>query len=210
MGNDAEHPAEWAQFVRGLRTRFRTKDFATGLALVNEFGAAAEAADHHPDITLTYGHVDVLLFSHDVGDVTERDHRLAAEFSRLALARSVSAEPAALSVLEWGLDTSDAAQIAPFWAAVLNMKVTDDRYGDSEIVASASEATIWFQKSDPHEPPRQRFHLDVWVEPREARTRIDAAVAAGGRLVSDEHAPSFWVLADAQGNHACVCTAEGR
>lgn len=31
--------------------------------------------------------------------------------------------------------------------------------------------------------------------------------AAGGRLLTDEHAPSFWVLADGEGNEACVCTA---
>jgi 4a-hydroxytetrahydrobiopterin dehydratase len=43
-----------------------------------------------------------------------------------------------------------------------------------------------------------------------ARKRIDAALAAGGTLVSEEHAPSFWVLADAQGNKACVTTGEGR
>ena len=33
-----------------------------------------------------------------------------------------------------------------------------------------------------------------------------AVVAAGGRLVTDEYAPSWWVLADADGNLACVCT----
>ena len=40
----------------------------------------------------------------------------------------------------------------------------------------------------------------------EARPRIQAALAAGGVLVSDGAAPSFWVLADAEGNEACVCT----
>ena len=35
---------------------------------------------------------------------------------------------------------------------------------------------------------------------------VEAAVAAGGRLVTDDFAPSWWVLADADGNEACVCT----
>ena len=35
-------------------------------------------------------------------------------------------------------------------------------------------------------------------------------VAAGGRLVTDEFAPSWWVLADADGNEACVCTWQAR
>ena len=41
-----------------------------------------------------------------------------------------------------------------------------------------------------------------------AEERVAAALAAGGTLVDDEAAPSFWVLADADGNRACVCTAQ--
>jgi 4a-hydroxytetrahydrobiopterin dehydratase len=33
-----------------------------------------------------------------------------------------------------------------------------------------------------------------------------AALGAGGRLVDDSFARSFWVLTDAEGNEACVCT----
>lgn len=40
-----------------------------------------------------------------------------------------------------------------------------------------------------------------------AEARIAAAIAAGGRLVTDEYAPSFWVLADTEGNEACISTA---
>ena len=35
-------------------------------------------------------------------------------------------------------------------------------------------------------------------------------VFAGGRLVSDKHAPSWWTLADAEGNEADVATWVGR
>ena len=48
------------------------------------------------------------------------------------------------------------------------------------------------------------------VPPEVAQERVAAAVAAGGSLVTDEYAPAFWVLADAHGNKACVCTSEGR
>jgi 4a-hydroxytetrahydrobiopterin dehydratase len=44
------------------------------------------------------------------------------------------------------------------------------------------------------------------VHPAQVQPRIDAAVAAGGTLVSDKEAPSFWVLADPQGNQVCLCT----
>ena len=63
---------------------------------------------------------------------------------------------------------------------------------------------------DAHEPARQRFHADLWVPHDVAEERIAAAVAAGGRVVDDEQAPSFVVLADPEGNKACVCTCLDR
>jgi len=44
----------------------------------------------------------------------------------------------------------------------------------------------------------------------QAEARIAAALAAGGHLVSDEHAPAWWTLADTEGNEADVATAMGR
>ena len=97
----------------------------------------------------------------------------------------------------------------PFWAAVLGLQTTDG--DDRELVdGSGRLPTLWFQETDPHEPPRQRFHLDIRVPPEVAAGRIQAAIDAGGTLVTDEHAPRFWVLADAQGNKACVTTWQGR
>jgi len=59
-------------------------------------------------------------------------------------------------------------------------------------------------------PQRNRIHFDVSVPHDEARHRIQAALAAGGTLLSDARAPAFWVLADAEGNEACVTTWQGR
>ncbi|WP_194793346.1 VOC family protein [Raineyella fluvialis] len=59
-------------------------------------------------------------------------------------------------------------------------------------------------------PGRNRVRVDVWVSHDEAERRIEHARAAGGRLVSEAHAPAFWVLADAEGNIACLCTWQGR
>jgi 4a-hydroxytetrahydrobiopterin dehydratase len=59
-------------------------------------------------------------------------------------------------------------------------------------------------------PQRNRIHLDISVPHDEARRRIENALAAGGVLVSDTEAPAFWVLADAEGNEACITTWQGR
>jgi 4a-hydroxytetrahydrobiopterin dehydratase len=63
---------------------------------------------------------------------------------------------------------------------------------------------------DAPRPQRNRIHLDVSVPHDEAETRIGAALAAGGRLINDTEAPAFWVLADAEGNEACITTWQGR
>ena len=52
--------------------------------------------------------------------------------------------------------------------------------------------------------------MDIRVPPEVAETRIKAALDAGGTLVSDDRAPTFWVLADPQGNKCCVTTWQGR
>lgn len=68
---------------------------------------------------------------------------------------------------------------------------------------------MWFQPSGSEEP-RQRWHFDLWVPPEVVEDRIAATIAAGGLLVSDEGAPAFWVLADADDNRVCLCTWQGR
>ena len=53
---------------------------------------------------------------------------------------------------------------------------------------------------------RNRVHFDITVAHDEAEARVRAALAAGGTLVNDSFARTFWVLADAEGNEVCVCT----
>jgi 4a-hydroxytetrahydrobiopterin dehydratase len=62
---------------------------------------------------------------------------------------------------------------------------------------------LWFQDTEEHETPRQRFHLDVQVPYDVAEHRIAAAVAAGAVVVDDSRAPWTTVLADQDGNRAC-------
>jgi 4a-hydroxytetrahydrobiopterin dehydratase len=69
---------------------------------------------------------------------------------------------------------------------------------------------FWFQQMDAPRPQRNRIHVDVTVPHDEAEARVAAALAAGGRLVSDARARAFWVLADPEGNEACVCTWQDR
>jgi 4a-hydroxytetrahydrobiopterin dehydratase len=199
---------DWRWLVNRLHARFATGDFATGVSLVNRIAEAAEAMNHHPDLDLRYPHLIIRLVSHDVGGVTDRDLRLARRISEIAAELGVAAAPDTTQLLELALDSADADAIRPFWAAVLGLEVHE---ASGEVYdPDGRVTTLWFQPTEPHAEPRQRFHLDIVVPPEVAAGRIEAALAAGGTLVSDAAAPAYTILADAEGNKVCVCTSEGR
>jgi 4a-hydroxytetrahydrobiopterin dehydratase len=196
---------DWRKLAQALHARFLTGDFVTGLKFVAAVTEAAERANHHPDVALTYPHVDLKLVSHDVGQVTRRDIDLARRISEIARELGIGAKPSVVAEVELALDTADVAAVGPFWAALLTGE-PDSLHGDDVIDKGGRVPLLWLQHTDPHEVPRQRFHIDLWVPDDVARERIAAAMAAGGRVVDDTRAPSFVVLADPEGNKACVCT----
>jgi len=201
--------SDWANLLGGLQTRIRTGDFVTGLQVLNAIGAAAEEMNHHPDLDLRYSRIDVRLSSHDAGGITDRDVRLAHKIEDIAAAAGVELDRSGQSRVELGLDSPDGGRIAPFWAAVLDARHTRGEGWEDVGDPNGVLPLVWFQPSGDEEP-RQRWHPDVWVEVDQVQPRIDAAVAAGGRLVSDDRAPRFWVLADAEDNRVCLCTWQGR
>ena len=201
--------ADWRWLLGILHARFDTGSFVKGLELANRIGEVAEEANHHPDLDLSYPTLYVRLVSHDVGGVTSRDLDLARRISEIAADLGVAASPSRTTALEIALDVPAPEDVGDFWAAVLGYEVRGD--GQEVLDPDGRRTTLWFQQSDEAAGAApQRFHYDVVVPIEAAQERIDAALAAGGTLVSDERAPAFWVLADRHGNKACVCTPEGR
>jgi 4a-hydroxytetrahydrobiopterin dehydratase len=150
------------------------------------------------------------------GWVTERDvelaQRITAVAAELRLDTVSTGAGRSVQVLEIGIDALDAAAIRPFWRAVLGYVDEPGRSGpwDGLIDPQGQGPAVWFQRMDVPRPQRNRIHLDVSVPHDEAEPRIQAALAAGGTLLRDAEAPAFWVLADAEGNEACVTTWQGR
>ena len=205
----AEGLADWRFFLMKLHARFKTGSFTRGLELITRITEAAEAADHHPDVVLTYPQVDVDLTSHDVHGVTSRDVDLARRISEIAAELGVEAAPRDVSTLELALDVPDAAAVKPFWRAVLGYQ--DNQDWPEIMDPGGRNNTLWFQEApDASGEVQQRFHLDIVVPRDVAEERVAAAVAAGGTLVGEDAVPAYWVLADAHGNKVCVCTADGR
>ncbi|HQY32847.1 VOC family protein [Actinotalea sp.] len=217
-------PRHWRVVLGRLHATFATGTFERGAALVARVAELADRHGHHPDVDLRYTLVHVAVVSHDAGGLTERDVALAAGISEIADALGVDAvrtdagrtdagRAVAGQALEIAVDALDIAAVQPFWRAVLGYVDERPEAPDASpalVDPAGIGPAVWFQQMDAPRPQRNRVHLDVSVPHDVAVARVEAALAAGGRLVSDRRAPAFWVLADAEGNEACVCTWQGR
>jgi 4a-hydroxytetrahydrobiopterin dehydratase len=198
---------DWRVLFEGACAYFGTRSFAAGVALVDAICKLADAANHHPDVDLRYAGVTVRLITHSVGGLSERDVQLAQQISAAASELGVPADPAAVQTVQIAIDAHVGPDVMPFWRAVLGYR----EMGDEDLVdPHARGPSIWFQEMDAPRPQRNRIHIDVSVPHDQAEARVAAAIAAGGHLVSDEHAPDWWTLADAEGNEVDVATLIGR
>lgn len=207
---DARH---WRVLLGRLHATFATGTFEAGMTFARRVADAAELADHHPDVDLRYPSVHIALVSHDANGLTERDVALAAAISAIADELGVEGTPGAPQDLEIAVDALDIPAVVPFWRAVLGYEDEPPPAPDASPALrdpAGRAPAVWFQQMDAPRPQRNRIHIDVTVPHDVAEARVRAAIAAGGRLVSDARAPAFWVLADPEGNEACVCTWQGR
>jgi 4a-hydroxytetrahydrobiopterin dehydratase len=204
---ESDGVGDWRVLFDGAQAYFRTGSFAAGVALVDQIGRLADEANHHPDVDLRYRGVTVRLVSHDVQGLSERDVDLARRISTAAREQGVAADTAAVQCVQIAIDALVAPEVMPFWRAVLGYRPL----GDEDLVDPRGRGpAIWFQEMETARGERNRIHVDVSVPHDEAESRVAAAVEAGGRIVSDRHAPSWWTLADAEGNEVDVATWVGR
>jgi 4a-hydroxytetrahydrobiopterin dehydratase len=236
--SDAITGLGWRLVLGELRTEVQTGSLPLA-ADVAARAATVPGADGHLRLDVRADRVIASLQTAAEGWVTERDVELARKIStvveELRLATDSGGEAGSgseagedgeadvgsetgggvgrsVQVIEIGIDALDAAAIRPFWRAVLGY---GDEPGRSEpwdglIDPLGQGPAVWFQRMGAPRPQRNRIHLDVSVPHDEAEPRIRAALAAGGTLINDTEAPAFWVLADAEGNEACVTTWQGR
>jgi 4a-hydroxytetrahydrobiopterin dehydratase len=76
-----------------IRRVYKTDGWPTTLMLVNAIGYCAEAAYHHPDLSVTWGRIVVKLSTHSANGITDKDFALARKFEEVALWRPAAGEP---------------------------------------------------------------------------------------------------------------------
>ncbi|MEV4494449.1 VOC family protein [Micromonospora arborensis] len=196
----ADGVEDWRSLYHLVSTYFPTGSLTKGIALVDEIGRLTdEAQQQYLAVDLRGTGVTVSL--------SRRDVSLARRISAAAKELGIPADPRAVQLINVTLDALAGADVLPFWRALLGYgQIGDDYLFDP----SRRGPGFGLQPMDEARPQRNRMHLDVAVPHDQAEARIAAALAAGGHLVSDADAPRWWVLADAEGNEACVATWLGR
>jgi 4a-hydroxytetrahydrobiopterin dehydratase len=214
--SDVLDPLGWRLILGVGVTHVRVPTLAAAVDAA-AVATAAGGVDGHLTADLRADRLVLRVHTAAAGSVTEPDLGLATRITESLATSGWHIEPGfggvAPQSFEIAVDALDIALIRPFWQAVTGYV---DEPGPPDLPDGGlldplrRGPTIWFQQMDAPRPQRNRIHLDVDVPAELARSRVDAALAAGGTLVSDAAAPAFWVLADAEGNEVCVCTWQGR
>ena len=201
----ADGVAEWRVLFWGAKTLYETGDFATGARLVAAIAEVVDELDHAPLIDFRPDTVTVTVITVGVG-LSDADLELARRISRIAADMGLVANPAAVQHVQLAFDAADRPAVMDFWRAALGyVPVSETDMVEPNLVGPS----IWFQDKE-HVAPRNRIHVDVSVPHDQAQARVDAILAAGGRMLGDKYAPAWWSLVDPEGNVVDVATWQGR
>jgi 4a-hydroxytetrahydrobiopterin dehydratase len=204
---------DWRVVGDGACAYFRTGSFAAGARLVQAISALPGVDDHPPDIDLRPDGVTVRLLTvaNDYYGMSQRDVDLARRISAAARGLGLAADPSAVQSVLVIPGAASTAEIMPFWRAVLGYEPRPDS-PDEDLVDPRNRAPgLWFEQMAELRPGGGgAIHIAVWVPYEQAQARIAAALAAGGRMVRDTFAPSWWTLADAAGNEIDIATVMHR
>jgi 4a-hydroxytetrahydrobiopterin dehydratase len=153
----------------------------------------------------------MITYTEDYFGPTRRDVELARQISAAARGLGLSSDPSKVQSLLIVPGAPAIAEVTPFWRAALGYEPRRDSPAEDLVDPRDRGPAFWFEQMDEPRPGGGgAIHVAVWIAAEQAEARIAAALAAGGRLVRDEFAPSWWTLADAAGNECDISTAMGR
>lgn len=78
------YPEGWNEVHGALQRGYRFKDFREAMAFANRLAEAAEDANHHPDITISWNAVTVRWWTHVKQAITQKDVEMARKTDELA------------------------------------------------------------------------------------------------------------------------------
>jgi 4a-hydroxytetrahydrobiopterin dehydratase len=197
----AEGVDDWVVLHGGATAVFRVASLSEAARLAEAVAKAPGIAGAGVLLTLADARVTVQL-SRDIWNLERCNVQLARAVSAVAREHGAVPDRAAVQEVQVAIAAKRDAVDIGFWRAVLGYTPMAD---DNAVDPLGHGSTVWMQELDQAKPLRHAMHIDVSVAREQAKARLEAAVAAGGRIVDESHAPSTWTLADRAGNRVCIC-----
>ncbi len=197
MFHDAGGVDDWRVLYWGAYAHYRVGSFAEGARFVAAIADLAEELGHDPDVDLRPEGVTIRTFTRGDGTLSERDIDFARRASMVAQGLGLKPDPSRVQAVGIAVAQDAEADVRPFWAAAFGY----ENLGEEDAIdPNRRNPHLWFHTLEPSRPGRGRIHVDVSVPADLAEARVQAALAAGGRIADDSHVPEWWTLASPE-NH---------
>jgi 4a-hydroxytetrahydrobiopterin dehydratase len=190
---------DWVVLHGGPTAVFRVGSLQEGARLAVAF-AEIPALESRTLLTVASDRLTVKL-TREMWGTESRHVEVARAISDLAREHGASADRSAVQEVQLAVAAKPEAIDLGFWRTVLGYAELHD---DNGLDPNGQGSTVWMQDLDPAKPLRHAMHVDVSVARDHAEARMEAAVAAGGRVVDESGAPGSWILADRSGNKVCI------
>jgi 4a-hydroxytetrahydrobiopterin dehydratase len=211
--NAADGTQQWRVVGDGAHCFFPTESFEASARLVQAISELPDVDDHPPHVDVRPDGVNVRLITNADGyfGLTRRDVDLAGQISAAATDLGLAADPSAVQSVLVIPGALDISAVMPFWQAALAYVPRGDNPDEDLVDPHDRGPALWFEEmNELRADGGGSIHVAVWVPPELGEARVAAALAAGGHIVRDSRAPSWWTLADAAGNELDISTAVNR
>jgi 4a-hydroxytetrahydrobiopterin dehydratase len=197
----AEDVDDWVVLHGGATAVFRVSSLGEAAELaaavahvpgLQRSGALMTIADDRLTVRLTRG----------IWQLQRRHVDLAREISAVTRAHGAVADRSGAQEVQFAIAAKPADIEVGFWRAALGYAPADE---DNAVDPLGHGSTVWLQDLDAAKPLRHAMHVDVSVARDHVEERVEAALAAGGRVVDESGAPAHWILSDRAGNRVCIC-----
>jgi 4a-hydroxytetrahydrobiopterin dehydratase len=197
----AEGVDDWVVLHGGATAVFQVGSLSEAARLAEAVAQTPGLAGQGVLLTITDDSLTVRL-SRDIWQLEAGHVQFARLVSAVAREHGAIADRAAVQEVQLAIAAKHDATDVGFWRTVLGYAPMAD---DNAVDPLGHGSTIWMQEIDEAKALRHAMHVDVSVAHEHVKARLEAAVAAGGRIVDESQAPSHWTLADRAGNRVCIC-----
>jgi 4a-hydroxytetrahydrobiopterin dehydratase len=191
---------DWVVLHGGPKAVFKVSSLENSARLAMAIAAAPLS---HCELLITISKTSLSVrITRDIWQIEPHHLEIARAISEIASQHGFAADRAGAQEVQVAIASKKEEMDVGFWRAVLGYVPAAI---DNAVDPLGHSSTVWMQELTATKPLRHAMHIDVSVARENVKSRLAAAIAAGGRIIDESHAPSHWTLADRAGNRVCVC-----